>query len=290
MSELKTQKIKQVILKPQPWGAQGYYGHRVVFEDGSKGEIYHCKEANPSWLKEGQSLTYTLQRSNFPDTPFVLTMDVIEQENEQGRSERSESSTAPYNSNNRFKGKGNGGWKPYERFEDKPDIWMMKQKFISVLKFYEVLMPLVVKGDIKYEDIQKEVIKHLDFTISSSGMNVLPQPSTGAPVRSAEKKTPTAPAPALKTAVRQVSPAKPESKTQSRELDIHPSEYTDTLFEEDPELKSEPIPADILKKIQECKKYASLKKIQQGLSPDQMKNKNIMDAFFKKKGEFTKKK
>lgn len=308
MSELLTKKIKTVTLKSHPWGQQGYYGHRVVFEDGSKGEIYQCSEAHPDWLVAGKTLSFILKPSNFPDTPFVQTMESVEEEKQ--HTPASPPVSQP-NSYNRFQKKSNsngggGGWKGgYSRYEDSPDIWLRKQKFISILKLYEVLMPLVVKGDIKYGDIQTEVSKHLKYTIQEAGMNdyrapQAPQAShsqVSRPVSTPVTQT-TAKSPAIASNTSKQKPVDDREIHSNREREpepeVSPELYSNpqepTLFAQDTAMDNDPVPNDLLDKIKKCDTKSKLLGLQKSLTPEQVNNKNIMDAFFAKKKELTKRK
>lgn len=306
MSELLNKVIKRVDLKPEPWHKNnGWYGHIVYFEDGTRGEIFECTEANPPWLQSGKSLVHITRPNKYLDKPYLVTVEKVEQEKREAQ--QTPSSTPQSNSSNRFQKKGNGGG-GYNRggyggrLEDSPDIWLQKQKFISILKLYEVLMPLVVKGDIKYGDIQGEVSKHLEFTIKKSGMNE--------PVIRQEHHIPshtTIQKPAVKSApvvapvshpVRQVPKEDDRMVHTNRELEpepnINPEDYSHheppTLFEEDTSMGKEPVPADLAEKIKNCPTKAKLLALQRGLTEKQSNNKNIMEAFFEKKNKLGKKK
>lgn len=64
MSEVKTSVITKVELKAEPWQSKLYF-HKIHLQNGDKGEIGQCEEANPEWLKEGKSLTYTTKPGRF---------------------------------------------------------------------------------------------------------------------------------------------------------------------------------------------------------------------------------
>lgn len=299
MSELQNKIIKKVDLKPEPWHRNnGWYGHIVHFEDGTKGEIFECTEANPPWLQVGKNLVYVTEPNKYIDKPFIVTVEKVEQK------KREASQPEPYspqnNSASRFQKKGSGGG--YRggyggRFEDSPDIWIMKQKFISILKMYEVLMPLVVKGDIKYADIQSEVTKHLEYTIKKSGMNE-PLPAkqqsyvAPAPARTNPENHCTAPIPVAKK-----DPKDDRLLHTNREVEpepnLNPEEYSQqeppTLFEDDKGMANDPVPADLMEKISKCKSKAKLLSLQKGLSEAEINNKKVMDAFLKQKRELMKK-
>lgn len=64
MSDVKTSILKKVELKSEAWQGKLYF-HKIELENGDKGEIGQCEEANPEWLKEGKSLTYTTKPGRF---------------------------------------------------------------------------------------------------------------------------------------------------------------------------------------------------------------------------------
>lgn len=294
MSELLHKTIKRVDLRPTPWHqTNGWYGHVVYFTDGTKGEIYQCAEANPEWLRGGKSLSFINRPNKFPDKPFIQTVESIDAEIQHEREEQK--SPAQNTSYNRFQkhSNGGGGWKGYGRYEDSPEIWLRKQKFISILKLYEVLMPLVVKGDIKYDAIQNEITKHLKYTIQESGMN---EPVAQATISSTTHIP--------KQSAKQIQAHKQETKTNDRtihtsheavpEQELNPDKYSNqespTLFAEDTDMGNEPISSDLMEKITGCKTKAKLLALQKSLTEKQLKNKNIMEAFFAQKNKITKKK
>lgn len=305
MSELLNKVIKRTDLKPEPWHRNnGWYGHIVYFEDGTKGEIFECTEANPPWLQEGKSLVYVTRPNKYIDKPYLVTMEKVEQEKRQ--EQEAPSSSPQSNSSSRFqkKGNGSGGWKGYGgRFEDSPDIWLKKQKFISILKLYEVLMPVALKGDIKYENIQDEVSKHLEFTIRKSGMNDLavsvPAGQAHTPANTTIQK------PTVKTVATTLKPTSVKKESEDDRLahtnretlpdpevdpDVYSSQHEPTLFEQDTKMSKEPISTDLAGKIAKCDSKAKLLALQKGLTEDQRNNKKIMDAFFDKKRALSKKK
>lgn len=305
MSELLNKTIKRVDLKPEPWHRNnGWYGHIVYFTDGTKGEIFECNEANPEYLQEGKSFIHETRPNRFPDKPYLVTPKKIEEIKKHEHKEN-ESSSEQNTSYNRFQKRSNsnssGGWKGYAgNYENSPDIWLKKQKFISMLKLYEVLTPLVIKGELEYKNIKKEVDEHLEHILEKSGMNNLPP----APVAQAHSPSHTS---IKKPAVKHVAPSSsttPAKKNEdnimhtSREAleepvinpDAYSSESPSTLFDQDSNMKNEPAPADILEKISKCSKKAQLTALQRSLTVDQLKNKNIMNAFFSQKNKLSNKK
>lgn len=314
--ELQNKVIKKVDLKAQPWSTQhGWYGHIVYFTDGTKGELYHCKEGNPDWLREGESLSFIVDRqkypNKFPDKPFIVLMETIEQESQYSRSRDSSPQTNSPRSNRG--GKSWSGNKSYSRLEDDPEIWMKKQKFISTLKIFEIIMPLVVKGEIKYENVHKEVTKHLKFVMESSGVNELVISPVGAMDKTSanENMNTSVPAqapvkssgplatqhrPTTKSPVRQVNPQRNETHSinqDTEERDVNPSLYIEeeqaTLFEEDSNLVDTDIPPDLLQKIVKCDTKAKLIGLQRSLPESQLNNKKVIEAFLNQKKSFERK-
>lgn len=309
MSELLTKTIRRTVLQAEPWHRNnGWYGHIVYFTDGTKGEIYHCTEKNPDWLKEGKTLTYIVDNNKYPnkyaDKPFLVRPETIEEEAKQERTEQdneSSSSSTPYRFQKKGNGNGGGGWKGYAgNYENNPAIWLMKQKFISMLKFYEILIPVIIKGDIKYENLHEEVDKHLIHIIEKSGMNNLPP----TPVVQAHIPSHTS---IQKPAVKNVTPSSSGSSAKknednmmhtSREVVVEPainpdtysSESPSTLFDEDSSMKDNPVPAELLEKIKACSKKTQLATLQRSLTEAQLKNRNIMNAFFNQKNKLSNKK
>lgn len=306
MSELLNKVIKRVDLKPQPWSTNhGWYGHIVYFEDGTKGEMYHCKEANPAWLQQGKTLSHIVDKvkypNKFPDKPFIVMVETIEREAQEEQSEEPSSQ----GNNSRFPKRN---WsKGYTRYEDTPDIWLKKQKFISLLKLYEVLIPLIVKGDIEYTNIQTEVTKHLNFILTKSGMDNLPPPSAPPATPSASTPSPKATTPPAEKKeqppVRQVNTEKKavaeknethSIRESSEEHDVNPEQYHESqqpeLFREDADLTKDALPDALMQRIQKCDTKAKLIGLQRNLKEKELNNKKVMDAFMKRKNEIEKKK
>lgn len=307
MSELLNKTIKRVDLKPQPWSTQhGWYGHVVYFEDGTKGEIYHCKEANPAYLQQGKVLSHIVDRAKYPtkfaDKPYIVMVETLEREAQEEKEEEPSSQ----GSNSRFQKRGNWNKGYTPRYEDTPDIWIKKQKFISILKLYEVIIPLVVKGDIAYDNLQTEVAKHLNFILTKSDMDNLPAPPppVGTPSTSAPSHKATA-TPAEKKEQAPVRQVNPEAKAgteknethsiheSSEEHGVNPEQYTEsqsTLFEEDTDQTKDPVPNALMQRIQKCDTKAKLIGLQRSLKEKELSNKKVMDAFLKRKNEIEKKK
>ena len=291
-------KIKKVIIKTEPWGNKGYYGHKVTFQDGTRGEISQCREANPSWLKEGEVLKYYRKEGKFPDCPFIIRAGERSSNGQEESVEEVLERNFPKQRNNTYSKSSYGN-----RYEDSPDIWLKKQKFISALKLYEVLAPLILSGSIKYEGLQDEVSKHLTFILTKSGMNESILPTEPAPLGVAKTQN-------IPVSVRQVSPSPDKCAHENKlsddrethtliprqeEPNLNPEDYTTQpmpeLFSKDDistQEKEEMIKA-VVDKIYKCKSKAKLLSVQKTLTEEQLVNPEILDAFFKQRKEISNK-
>lgn len=155
---VQTSIIKKVDLRNKTWDrAHKYYGHRVYFMDGSKGEISCCTEMNPEWLRPGQEFTYTTKQGQFEDLP-LLTRYMPE----------------PY-SPEEVKEKSNNGWKGNQRLEDNPEYWIKRQKCISAQSCLDRATRLVEAGKIDHKKLLNEAQNQLQWLLSQADIEHEPK-------------------------------------------------------------------------------------------------------------------
>lgn len=159
-TENHTSVVKDFTLKNYPAG--NYYSHRIIFENGMKGELSRCSEKKPSWLKKGASLTFSLRLGKKADMPFIVLPDTTTNESPVS------SSKFRKNDNNEPPQKPT---KWGSRLDDNPLFWLMRQKCISMTTCLDRANELVIGGVIDNDKRYEQALQDFNFILQYSEMN-----------------------------------------------------------------------------------------------------------------------
>lgn len=160
-TENHTSLVKDFTLKNYPAG--NYYSHRIIFENGMKGELSRCSEKKPSWLKKGASLTFSLRHGKKADMPFIVLPDTTTNES------TTSSSKFRKNDNNEPPQKSFKVWG--SRLDDNPIFWLMRQKCISMTTCLDRANELVIGGVIDNDKRYEQALQDFNFIIKYAEMN-----------------------------------------------------------------------------------------------------------------------
>lgn len=146
----------------------GDYSPKIFFEDGSKGELDNYSPPIPSWLKEGIILSFELRPGKFPDCPFIIPHEIVEQPVLQT------TKSAPTNLKKITENKS----VTLNYQQEAEELWLKKQKQIAIQSALERSTELVCAGKLEIKDLHIMAVKNFNLILQYSGIEITAKEKT----------------------------------------------------------------------------------------------------------------